>query len=259
MALITRCSECSTVFRLTIDELRAHDGQVQCNQCQQVFDAFASLVTIPESLIINLLSDKETTRISESVSPPRHESVAPAFDFLNQEKDLAYEASLFGDQPPSHKTRKWLFTSLMMLIILVGYSLYFYRIELSVSVPAIKPFLEKYCLLLQCTISLPRQEKLLSLESSDLRIDPNRPGEMVVLTATIQNHAPFPQELPALLLTLTDNQGQPLAILTLTAKDYLRPNNKSKFFAAKSEIEIEHHFDNSELKATGYRLLLHYP
>jgi len=40
----TRCPACSTVFRVTSDQLRAKAGKVRCGYCQMVFNAFDELV-----------------------------------------------------------------------------------------------------------------------------------------------------------------------------------------------------------------------
>jgi predicted Zn finger-like uncharacterized protein len=40
----TRCPACSTVFRVTSDQLRAKAGKVRCGYCQAVFNAFDELI-----------------------------------------------------------------------------------------------------------------------------------------------------------------------------------------------------------------------
>lgn len=47
MPLMTRCSHCQTVFRITPEQLRAHGGRVRCGRCMQVFNGLETLV--PES------------------------------------------------------------------------------------------------------------------------------------------------------------------------------------------------------------------
>ena len=43
MSLITRCVHCHSVFRITLDQLQAHGGQVRCGRCMQVFNGLAAL------------------------------------------------------------------------------------------------------------------------------------------------------------------------------------------------------------------------
>lgn len=40
----TRCPNCTTVFRITAEQLRVRFGMVRCGQCQAVFNAFDSLI-----------------------------------------------------------------------------------------------------------------------------------------------------------------------------------------------------------------------
>jgi len=39
MSLITRCPACSTLFKVTPEQLRVSDGWVRCGRCEEVFDA----------------------------------------------------------------------------------------------------------------------------------------------------------------------------------------------------------------------------
>ena len=86
----------------------------------------------------------------------------------------------------------------------------------------------------------------------------------MVLTASLRNRAPFAQTPPALELTLTDTQDQPVARRVLTSADYLGPgtlagSGASALIPAGTEIPVKVFFDASALKATGYRLYLFYP
>lgn len=259
MALVTRCPSCNSLFYLTITELQARDGKVQCGQCMQLFDAFAKLLTIPDSLTERSSLAAETAQINGSKEISRNELMPLASNRRDQGNSSSYEADLLNGQTLRRISQKWLFASLLMIVILAGQGIYFYRTELSIAAPGTKPLLEKYCMLFRCTIGLPRQVTLLSLESTDLRINPVHQTEVITLIATIRNHAPFPQELPALLLTLTDIDDRPLTSRILTAHDYVDKETSSNIFAANSEIDIKLYFDNSELNAMGYRLLLYYP
>ena len=82
----------------------------------------------------------------------------------------------------------------------------------------------------------------------------------IILTATLRNYAPFPQAYPALELTLTDTQDQPLASHIFTPSDYLGGDvNPAQTIAPAHEIDIRLHLASSDLNASGYRLFLLYP
>lgn len=46
MSLITRCPACATLFRVVPDQLKISDGWVRCGQCDEVFDAQATLQAV---------------------------------------------------------------------------------------------------------------------------------------------------------------------------------------------------------------------
>ena len=48
MSMVTRCPTCATVFRVTPQQLQAHQGRVRCGRCMAVFDGFAALATLPD-------------------------------------------------------------------------------------------------------------------------------------------------------------------------------------------------------------------
>jgi len=43
MSLLTRCTHCHTVFRITAEQLQAHGGKVRCGRCLQIFDGMVAL------------------------------------------------------------------------------------------------------------------------------------------------------------------------------------------------------------------------
>ncbi len=43
MSLLTRCTNCHTVYRITPEQLQAHGGRVRCSRCMQVFDGMIAL------------------------------------------------------------------------------------------------------------------------------------------------------------------------------------------------------------------------
>lgn len=241
--LVTRCSNCHTIFRLTDDaQLRLHKGDVRCGQCQQVFDGYSTLIVVPENCM------QPATATAMDIVP----SVAPLSAPIDQ-----------FDAHPQLSTAKnfwpWLVVNMLLLMMLFGQLAYVYRTELFVALPAARPILNKYCDLLQCEVDMPRHLQLFSLESSDLRAIPYD-SAVVEFSAIIRNHAAFPQALPALLLTLTDADEQPLASRIFTADDYQAPgaDNQSVLMAG-SEIHIQRFLGIRQLDVVGYKLELFYP
>lgn len=90
----------------------------------------------------------------------------------------------FHTAPSRNVSAAWGVASLFLLVVLAAQAIYFYRAELSVIAPATRPYLEKYCELLGCTIPLPQNGALLSIESSEMQADTSRLGLRQAANAT---------------------------------------------------------------------------
>jgi len=163
-------------------------------------------------------------------------------------------------KPDSAKpARRWLWLSgaLLLLLALLAQVAYHYRSALILLLPEAKPYALALCASLGCDLPLPRRIELLSIEASDLQADTTNPSVMV-LSATLKNRAIFSQQHPALELTLTDAQDQPIVRRVLAPQDYLGKAANAEF-SANSEIALKVFIEGSQIKATGYRLYLFYP
>lgn len=250
MTLVTRCPDCHAVFRLTGMQLHSGNGSVRCGQCKQIFNGFVSLITVPEACI-------QSAAISTKLATDQLESgdvaVVPA-------TELSSPADHFGIQLSSRKaSRWWLIPNTLLLLLLLGQIVHTYRTEIFIAFPAFQPILEGYCNLIQCEIDLPHHLHLLSLESSDVRVNSPAEPDVVALSAIIRNHALFPQALPALLLTLNDSDGKPLASRIFTAGDYLDSVTNQSVLDGNSEMQIQCFLNTRELNAVSYTLELVYP
>ena len=267
MALVTLCPSCGTTFRVNAIQLQAHGGDVRCGHCQRIFNGFATLITVNESAI-EYPSQSQPQLVSESEVPVESHTLTenlnsamdqPVISDRNQE---ATEASdqLFDAKAPAKQSRgMWGIANVLLLLLLIGQIAYTYRTELTVIAPEIRPHLERYCALIACTVPYPQDIKQLGIETSDLQKNLVRQPEITTLSAVIRNHAPFPQALPALQLSLLDAHDQLIASRIFTAQDYLQEEDKAlQFIASQHEIEIRLDFASSVLDALSYRLLLLY-
>lgn len=64
----TRCPACSTVFRVTSEQLRAKAGTVRCGHCQAVFNAFEQFVDDGHEAINGALGDLPASSSAETSS-----------------------------------------------------------------------------------------------------------------------------------------------------------------------------------------------
>jgi hypothetical protein len=114
------------------------------------------------------------------------------------------------------------------------------------------------CGVLRCTVPLPANPDLLSIEASNLEADPNQ-ANLVVLNAILRNRAKFPQEYPQLELTLTDTQDQMVARRIFPPADYAKSADLKRGMPANEELIVKLYLDLGEMKAAGYRVFLFYP
>lgn len=153
----------------------------------------------------------------------------------------------------------WSLGCLLLLIIFTGQTIYFYSADLATAAPSTKPYLEQYCELMGCSVSPARPQQLLDIESSDMQSDPLRPS-IVTLSATVRNHALYPQALPLFELTFIDAENRSLASRIFRPDMYLPPDaNPTESIPPGKEFNVKLNLDTTDLNPAGYRLSLLYP
>lgn len=197
--------------------------------------------------------DTSTDR-EEPVWRAKEAAVEAQDDFADE--NYSPRQTAFEKAQSRSKTIAWSVGNVFLLFFLAAQATYFYRAELAFTVPAAKPYLERYCELLDCTIRLPQRTSSLNIESSDMQSDTQRPG-VITLNATVRNHASYPQAFPLFQLTLIDAKDHPLASRTFLPEGYLGHKvGSSDAIAPNDEIKISLHLDSGNLNAAGYRLSL---
>jgi predicted Zn finger-like uncharacterized protein len=261
--MITRCPACGTAFRVHSDQLTARGGQVRCGQCTTVFDARAALVADADARGIApgpppATRADEIALVEAAVSQPLGNTLPPEPEISLSESDSEFE---FGPRPGRRSrlaTALWVLGCVAAAALLAGQVAYPYRGELAVLWPEARPLLAAACRGLRCTIPLPQHPELISLESAELAAERGVAG-VLTLSAVLRNRAGFAQAHPALELTLTDAQNQPLARRVLAPSDYLGARaTREPVFAAGSEASFRLHIDAAGLGASGYRLYVFY-
>lgn len=156
----------------------------------------------------------------------------------------------------------WGLLALLAFAALAAQGVWRYRTELGVLWPDARPYLEAACEFAGCTLRLPRHADLLAIEASDLQRDPAREN-FIVLNAVLRNRAQFPQEFPALELTLTDEASNAVVRRVLKPADYLDPRGLERAQAeglrGGAEARLSVRLDASKVLASGYQLYLFYP
>lgn len=164
-------------------------------------------------------------------------------------------------QPETRRgVSRWLLVPLVLLLLaaILGQTAYFLRTETAAHYPLLRPWLEQACNRLACTVDLPRQADLLSIEDSDLQDDADHAGVLLLVSA-LYNRAPYSQAYPLLELTLTDTYDKPVLRRTFTPQEYLPAGTDIKAgIEAGGEVRSRLPLTVDGEKPAGYRLYVRY-
>jgi predicted Zn finger-like uncharacterized protein len=253
VSLVTRCAVCGTAFRVQRAQLAVRGGRVRCGKCGTVFDGVAGLVEEGGEQLA-LEPSPQLGLFDPSRRPPPQPPAA--------QQEVPLPAFMVEEQPPRRATWLWSLAALLAFTLLAAQIAYRYRAELAALVPQARAPLEAACQRLGCEVPLPRWPELMSIEGSDLQVEPGREG-VIVLSAVLRNRAGFAQDYPALELTLTDEADRPVLRRVFVPRDYLEAGRASDLTArgipAGGEASLRMYLDPSRTGATGYRLYLFYP
>lgn len=261
MTAITRCPQCGTRFKVTDEQLDAHEGLVRCGHCHDIFDAQKHLHDDEPSPQLSLPIEPEPDTGGVDLTP------IPGVPELEEEPTTLAQQVRFVEEltdevlemPPRKTNWTGIVIISLLALMLLAQATYHYRVELAARLPGLKPLLVQYCDLLACTVALPQKIELMVMESSELESDPAQ-NNIVTLHALVHNRALFPQTYPSLELTLTDMQDQAIARRVFHPADYLKPGTDEKLGApANRDLDIRLRMDTTDLKPSGYRLFLFYP
>ena len=296
MSLVTRCPSCATAFRVLPAQLSARSGRVRCGKCSSVFDGVTNLLTeeavaaLPDepSPQMGLFELRETSRsvgdgdehAPVNIAPAATESVypelpVPATEFEPQvsappasnvsptrtmQGNAVVPAFLASERPRAAYSLVWGLLAVVALCALALQAALYFRTELGVLLPPARAHLETTCDMLGCEVRLPRRVDLMSIESSDLQADSQRPG-VIVLNALLRNRAPFSQEYPDLELTLTDQGERAVIRRVLRPADYLQEKRAALplGMGGGGEEAVRIYLETGGIPATGYQLFLFYP
>ena len=162
-------------------------------------------------------------------------------------------------EPPPARRVMWARLSVLLMLLLIAQAAYYFRADIAARMPALKPALEGYCELLSCSVNLPQNNELMSIESSTLEADSNNAAH-ITLTALLRNRADYVLAYPELELTLNDRQDKAVARRIFKPKDYLPAKESERLgLQANNELSVQLRLDTTDLDPNGYRLALYYP
>ena len=162
---------------------------------------------------------------------------------------------------------------LLSLLIFLGVAgavlqaAYIYRVQLASEVPALRPALERYCEMLNCTVDYPRRlaqiavmdSSLQAVRENDTAADANTDEIHMVLDVVVRNNFDKPQQWPYLSLELVDFSGVVAVRRSLAPADYLPELSLQRPFPAKSEVRVSVPITIDGVRINGYQLNTFFP
>ena len=294
----TRCPSCKTVFRVTDAQLALRDGMVRCGHCQTIFDGRAAQISLaPRPVADDEVIDEamlgpptvtlRSSRALEPLPPVEHPSqieprlhgegvepagpatrtVAPDRGETADARDTApddvdFEHRFAWDRSTRRRTRRtWVYALAipLLLLLLAAQLVYHFRDAIVARWPTTRPALTSLCATLGCAVRPLRDVGALSIDASDLQVDPAHKG-LLILTATVRNRAAYALTYPYLELTLTDAQDQVVVRRAFAPGEYLSGTvDLGAGLPGNGEAALKLFIDASATTQAGYRLYLFYP
>ena len=227
--MYTQCPECLTVFKLGSAELAGAHGNVRCSHCNAIFDALPTLSEQLPSEPIGKLDQHPGLPSPPQLGLPvfRPQGGEQGALFVDpDERPRAHDRAL---GPPQFTRRRgktqgsgsgaWVFGSLVLLVLLAGEVAWAER-QLWINNSSLRPTISSVCAKLGCEIPLRRDDDLLQLASRDIRPHPSVPGALII-SATLQNSADFPQPFPTVEISLSDLDEQRIAMRRFRPAEYV--------------------------------------
>jgi len=271
----TRCPGCTTVFRVTPEQLATRTGQVRCGQCKTVFDGIAQQV----SLSPPMRSDAGAPPVGEAAlglptvtprdaqvpelpsEPPTEASAVPDRDAIAETASEDRFAPAASKKPRRARTAAYGVAIAFLVLLVAAQAAFHFRDAIATFWPATGPAFARLCATAGGAIRPLRDAAMshLSIDASDLQADPAHRG-LLILTATVRNRAGWPLAYPHLELTLTDAQDRIVVRRALAPADYAGgTTDLQRGIASNGEIALKVFIDASATSQAGYRLYMFYP
>ncbi len=228
--MYTQCAECDTILPVSAGELALAHGEVRCGSCGAVFLALEALceeldvnghvrtcfhserpptLSDPragESLIDDLFLDRppaliETPVIDDEPAPPMPGELRP--------------------RPPAARPRSlaWGAGAALLLAALLGQWGWHQRERLTQS-PELRPWMERACAVFGCRLPLADDLSQIRLVGRNIRPHPSVAGALII-SAAMQNQAPYPQPYPTVEIALSDLHGRKIAMRRFEPVEFL--------------------------------------
>ena len=245
--MYTQCPECLSVFSLDAHTLAQAHGHVICGHCAASFDSIATLTAqLPPEPFRELPVNEpafEPPCIDLVVYRPRPEPVAtvspePPIAATEDFSQLTFAPRFAREPAPRRRGRSrerrprqyagerrwpWVIVCTALTLLLAGQLAWAER-GMLIRDATVGGWLRSSCATLGCQLPLIAAPAQLRLLASNVQAHPSAPGALMI-SASVRNDAAFAQPYPVLTITLSDAQGQRLAMRRLRPREYLDDRN----------------------------------
>lgn len=210
--MYTQCDKCKAIFEVSMREVTVASGKLRCGECNSVFDVMSTLsTTMPEPYSEALHTpespQENTQKDQEHSNTARKESIRPEFEKPTL-KDRAKDIN-----------SKWLkIAALSLATLLLAQVLYNNRHHFT-----------------RAPIHAPDQIEMLS---NNVFAHPNETG-VLLISASIENHAERVQYFPVLEVSLTDSESRLVALRRFKPSEYLENYNKKRLLNIKKPVNLK--------------------
>ena len=266
MTNVTNCPNCQTQFIVTDDQLSQYNGKVRCGHCLHVFDATKELVDI------NKIDDAEVVNVNNDIEAQATHHEIVEHSLITSESNKIADKALMTDSQASYfqnidnqiqsksRLNKWLMSlfATMLLVTAIFQSIYFWRSDISIYYPKLKPFLSHACEKFGCNIELPKKIEFIIIDDSDMQEDANYQG-LIHFSSTLINQAGFIQTYPNIELTLTDIEDKAKLRRIFKPEEYLpKHTDIENGLPAGAEIKVNLALTTHGESVAGYRISVIY-
>jgi predicted Zn finger-like uncharacterized protein len=147
--------------------------------------------------------------------------------------------------------------AVVLALLLAAQLVLDFRNVLAARYPGARPLLGSACAVLGCRVGLPSQVENLSIETGELT---TLGVDTYSLNTLLRNQGGLAQAWPSIQLELTDANDKPLLRRVFGPADYLPKGVPvAAGFAARSEQPVRLNFALTDLKPSGYHMIVFYP
>lgn len=259
MKYITSCPNCETQFLIDDELIEAFKGDVQCGNCEHVFNTQDRLTSVPDD--ITNAEEYQASLESEANQDAKNDAIDQYINSTDKSPGTAddFDTHFSKAKKPIKHPILLSFFALLLILGAALQTIYHMRVKIAAEYPQFKPLLRQACLQLNCTVGLPKELDSITIGDSDMQ-ENDLYQSVIDFSSSITNTAHYPQAYPSVVLTLTDEDGIVVIRKLIKPEDYLQADKKVEDgIPARGQSSIKLPLYVHETSVAGYRMLLTYP